>query len=379
MEVSEESGVADVLEDMERECKEEDESAFSSMTSSGDQLDNYDNHMEQSSTLDRTQSRSDTDFQPTLLIRRYDEESIQSPKEKALNNGLDPIGIELISSSDMNTSKAGSEFSDKSDDTQGSIKVSREMKNLQKSTNDSKILSDYLHSTSESPRRNRKNKEAPRPDPDEGLEPDDMEIEREIEIMHYSPAGEDVLATPKRSPESVDASVGTGADSDSTMPIPSMDPPEIKKRKSQARSRSRSVNQVRNRKKSINQQMRDELTMTSDKDEDDEDRTSEVSYITNHSLESRSVNPPPKVNRSNHFLISNFYISFVVLARLGLVLFQVPLGLDGVIAYLLQMQMFVPQTVCTTKSHSQERRRVRLPGMLRGRDCRGFTEEQVRT
>lgn len=300
MEVSEESGVADVLEN-EPEVENEDpvENGLSALSHQTDdtELDNYDDHSSQSSPRDHTEPQTEEDFQPTVLIHRFKDERIQSPKEKALNNGLDPIGIELISSSDMNTSKAGSEFSDKSDDTQGSIKVSREMKNLQKSTNDSKILSDYLHSTNESPRRNRKNKETPKLDPDEGLEPEDMEIEREIEIMHYSPAGDDAQAEVKGSPRSESASAA--ADSDSTMPMPSMDPPDSKKRKSQARARAKSVGVIPSRKKSFGQQMKDEMSVTSDKEEpheDDEDQTSEVSYITNHSLELKAVNPPPKVN-----------------------------------------------------------------------------------
>lgn len=293
MEVSEESGVADVLEiepEVEDEETVENGLPTSSQRTDDDQLDNYDDHSSQSSPHD---IESESDYKPHVRIHRFD----QSPKEKALNNGLDPIGIELISSSDMNTSKAGSEFSDKSEDMQGSIKVSREMKNLQKSTNDSKILSDYLHSTNESPRRNRKNKETPKLDPDEGLEPEDMEIEQRIEIMHYSPAGDDAQAEAKCSPASED--VSAAADSDSTMPMQNMDPPDIKKRKSQVRARSHSVGLIRSRKKSIGQQMKDELSMTSDKEEaheDEEDRTSEVSYITNHSLELKTVNPPPKVN-----------------------------------------------------------------------------------
>lgn len=303
MEVSEES-VADVLEENEQEVEEgstvENGLSTSSHPTDDSQLDNYDEHSSHSLPSDQEKPRSDRIYEPMKLFHRFDHERCQSPKEKALNNGLDPIGIELISSSNMNNSKAGSEFSDKSDDTQGSIKVSREMKNLQKSTNDSKILSDYLHSTNESPRRNRKNKETPKLDPDEGLEPEDMEIEREIEIMHYSPRNDEAKAEAKHSPAVDDeASADATNDSDSTMPMPSMDPPDNKKRKSQARARSRSVGVIRSRKKSVSQQMRDELSITSDKDEnheDEEDRTSEVSYITNHSLELKAVNPPPKVN-----------------------------------------------------------------------------------
>lgn len=220
---------------------------------------------------------------PTVQLKRYDDLSAESSKEKALNNGLDPIAVELISSASIASSKAGSEYSDRSDETHGFLKISREMKNLQKSTNDSKILSDYLSTSTMSPRnRNRKNKDAPIVDPDELEEPEQDNMDFDTEIFTAD------------SPMSL---ANENADSDSTMVLP-MEPPD-KRRKSVSRSRNRSRSTVRSRKKSIARLMQDELSVTSDKDEaneeDEDDHTSEVSFVTNRPLEGRAVNPPPKV------------------------------------------------------------------------------------
>lgn len=107
----------------------------------------------------RDSKLTDTEMSPTVKLTRYDQDLLQSPtQEKALNNGLDPLAMELISSSGMSLSMAGSEYSDKSDEIISSPKISREMKNLQKDSNNSKILSDYLSTSNESPRRSRKNK-----------------------------------------------------------------------------------------------------------------------------------------------------------------------------------------------------------------------------
>lgn len=234
---------------------------------------------------------------PTVEIERYEVPQAESPHDKALNNGLDPIGIELISSTSMASSKAGSEYSDKSEDIHSSMKMNREMKNLQKSTNDSKILSDYLSSSNESPRsRSRKNKDVPLADPDEH--------EEEVNKL-------DIKDSP--------ASHREGNESDTTEIILTMEPPE-QRRKSVARSRNRSQSSVRSRQKSVARQMKDELSVSSDKEEaqedENDDQMSEVSTeASRRSIEGRSVNPPPKVNdfKSNcatNFLITIFLFSF---------------------------------------------------------------------
>lgn len=197
-----------------------------------------------------------------------------SPEEKALDNGLDPIGIELISSNaSMND---GTEYCEtENTDELESPKMNREMKNLQKSANNSKILSNYLSTPTESPRRSRKNKDIPIVDPDEHFEvetglkefPESTAIDMEVES--------DGLALP-------------------------MEPPE-KRRKSISRSRSRirSASSNRGRKKSIARQMKDELS-TSDKEEevaeDEDENMSDISFVTNRSIDGRAINPPPKVN-----------------------------------------------------------------------------------
>lgn len=240
------------------------------------------------------------------IIKRKDskvqEAEVRLHRYESLNNGLDPIGIELIS---MASSKAGSEYSDKSDDFHGSPKISREMKNLQNASNESKILSNYLTATNESPRR-RKNKEVLRPDPDEEIE---EIIETEEVEMKNSPAS--LLHE-------------GGADSDSTLVMP-MEPPVNRRRKSVPRSRSHSRSSSHSRKKSIARMMKDELSVTSDKDEahedEDEDLMSEVSFVTNRSIDGRAVNPPPKVSSAAYQCPISFAYRNIFSARLGLILF----------------------------------------------------------
>lgn len=223
---------------------------------------------------------------PTVELERYEIPSADSPHDKALNNGLDPIGIELISSTSMASSKAGSEYSDKSEDLHHAIKISREMKNLQRSTHDSKILSDYLSSSQESPRsRNRKNKDVPLADPDE----------HEIEVEEESRDGE-IKSSP--------ASHRDGNESDATEILLPMEPPE-QRRKSVARKRSQSSGRAR--QKSVARQMQDELSVTSDKEEapeeEEDDVMSETSIAASRrSIENRPVNPPPKVSSTRNKL-----------------------------------------------------------------------------
>lgn len=218
---------------------------------------------------------------PTVNLLRCD--SMQSPREKALNNGLDPMGMDLIS---QTTSSLSAELSEKSDELMHSPKISREMKNLQKSTNDSKILSNYL-TTSESPRRSRKTVKEMTPT----IDP--IDIEDQIEVVIEDEEEEE----PKDLPEDSN-DVENGGDSDATEVLP-MEPPQ-KRRKSFSRNRSRSI--VRSRQKSVARMMKDELSATSDKEAaaedeyEDEDISSEVSYVTNRSIEGRNVNPPPKVS-----------------------------------------------------------------------------------
>lgn len=231
---------------------------------------------------------------PTVKLHRLSLEA-QSPKEKALSIGLDPQGLELISSMmTVATSTTGSEYSDKSDDIIGMSKMTREMKNLQKSTTDSKILSDYLSTSSESPRsRSRKTKETPIVDPDE-------EVEDEEEELKEASLEEEL---------SIASVTNDGNETDSTIVLP-MEPPE-KRRKSVSRSRSRARSDMRGRKKSIARQMKAELSLTSDRDDDDkedaDDQMSETSFVTSQSIEGRPVNPPPKVS----FYLRNFRYSFI--------------------------------------------------------------------
>jgi hypothetical protein len=249
---------------------------------------------------------------PQVKLTRYDEPA-QSPKEKALSNGLDPISLELISSTSIGTPKAASEYSDKSDESFSTQKISREMKNLQKSTNESKILSNYLNSSLESPRSRRKNilDQAPAEPVSVAESADPLEIalpenaEELVEEVEGNADEEkepevDAEADENEVEEEHDKEMQDSGESDSTVVLHPMEPPE-KRRKSVPRSRSRSRNVMRGRKKSIARQLKDELNVTSDKEEmveDEEDDMSEVSFVSNPSLEGRSVKPPPKVSRS---------------------------------------------------------------------------------
>lgn len=237
---------------------------------------------------------------PTVKLHRYDVVA-QSPKEKALNNGLDPQALELISAN-MGTPKAASEYSDKSDESFNTPKISREMKNLQKSTNDSKILSNYLNTSNESPRSRRKaihdSLIADTSDPlmymlNEGLE-QKQEIQDEEEEEEEETEKDDAEIEVETEKEMVES-----AESDSTLILHPMEPPD-KRRKSISRSRSHARTAMRGRKKSIHRQLKDELSVTSDKEEpmeDDDEDMSEMSYVTNRSIEGRAVNPPPKVSK----------------------------------------------------------------------------------
>lgn len=223
---------------------------------------------------------------PTVKLQRYDPP--ESPQSKALKNGLDPIGIELISSASLASSKVGSEYSEKCDEIHAPAKVSREMKNLQKSKNESKILSDYLNTLNDIPRsRSRKSKEASLADPDQ---------EEEAIVSSH---------TELKDLNDIESAT-----------VLSMEPPE-KRRKSISRSRNRSRSTVRSRKKSIAQMMSDELLVSSDKEEvpedEEEDQLSEVSFVTNRSIDGRAVNPPPKVS-----LLSTFLTKLLVLMTIFL-------------------------------------------------------------
>lgn len=233
---------------------------------------------------------------PTVKLHRYEV----PPQEKIITNGLDPMAMELISSASMNTPKAASEYSDKSDESVSNQKISREMKNLQKSTNDSKILSNYLNTSSESPRSRRKVvAEATPVDPLEDSLAEEEEKEEEFKDVEQEEIEND---------DENDKEMQESAESDSTTVLHPMEPPE-KRRKSVPRSRSRSRNIMRGRKKSIARQLKDELNATSDKDdtmEDDEDDMSETSFVSNPSLEGRSVKPPPKVSKHSEIILNSF-------------------------------------------------------------------------
>lgn len=290
---------------------------------------------------------------PDVHLGSYESES---HKDDALSNGLNPMEVELISSTTISSTKTESEYSDKSMDDIVSLKISREMKNLRRSTNDSKILTDYLNSTHESPRSRRRTpapllklakdtelepedfkdaiedinpeeieemevEQPPKEQEEEKTKPseeadhmeegeDDIEeVEEEDEVEEEEDEAEVKIDEVQESfseeikmKESPQSTQNDEIDSDATMVLP-MEPPN-KRRKSVPRSRSRLNSTFRSRKKSVHQQLKDEMSVTSDKEdfaEDEEEDVSEASFVTRRSIDGRPVNPPPKVS---HLLCS---------------------------------------------------------------------------
>lgn len=225
----------------------------------------------------------------------------------SLDNGLDPIGIELISAGlglNNDTVSSATTMIDMKDDSilkqsnetisdvktselvfdesTVSHRMSREMRNLQKSTQDSKVLSNFLNDF-DSPRiRNRKIKEAISSANDSDIINDNASLTIDKEIPLKSGTTEN-------------------DDSDSTVVI--RDEIGKKRRRSISRTRtSRTAHRsksVTTRPKSLSRLLSDEMAVTSDKeDNNDED---EIDDLTNtiimnvKPIENRALNPPPKV------------------------------------------------------------------------------------
>ncbi|CRK98616.1 CLUMA_CG012135, isoform A [Clunio marinus] len=239
------------------------------------------------------------EMSPPAILHSY--EISEENDEEAIDNGLDPIGIELISSSNIDSSR---EYSEKFDENVDSPKPIREMRNLRKSTNDSRILSDYLNTTNES--RSRSRNRSKTKEREETLPPNE-----ESELLEDSLKNKKLTSVPvvdenssiADEPEEEDTSTRDSRNEDHyhSDATNQMEPPTANRRKSLSRSRGRTVNATRGRKKSIARLMNDELSMMSDKeepqleeDDDDDDQISENSFTTIRSIEGRTVNPPPK-------------------------------------------------------------------------------------
>lgn len=173
-------------------------------------------------------------------------------------------------------------------------KMTREMKNLQKSTNDSKVLTDYLN-TSDSPRnsRSRKVKETNAPTSESELLLINTDTSASLEI------GDKVIEL-KGSPDDEN-------DSDSTVVV--NDDVGKKRRKSFSRSRTasraKSVSASRGRPKSVSRMLNEEMAASSEReDHNDEVDDADVDMGELHSItkpiENRAPNPPPKVIINNN-------------------------------------------------------------------------------
>jgi hypothetical protein len=222
----------------------------------------------------------------------------------SLDNGLDPIAIELISagleitndvmSSDIIVDMEDNKISKESNETylntselidESTIpfsRMSREMRNLQKSTQDSKVLSDYLNDF-DSPRiRNRKMKEtnSSANDSDITNENGSLIIDKEVPLKN-----------------------GTTENDDSDSTIIVRDEIGKKRRRSVSRSRtSRTAHRSKSvaaRPKSLSRLLSDEMAATSDKednhDQDELDDLTNTIIMNIKPIENRAPNPPPKV------------------------------------------------------------------------------------
>lgn len=236
---------------------------------------------------------------PSVKLNR-----IESPTKSssiAMESGLDPIGIDLISQAlpTLDASRihefppfaneiiASSTPSSIITTTNASVlttttppKISREFRLLQQSTNSSKVLSNFLE-TSDTPRRRKPTH------PSKANELTELESEAELGMETDSLASFDTIRPLKCSPLS--------HDSDSTIVL--QDDDDQKRRKSVSRSRSRPRSRTgEGRKKSIFKQFDDEMAAASEKEETEE-TNEEIDdiLIPPRTFENRAPNPPPKV------------------------------------------------------------------------------------
>lgn len=236
------------------------------------------------------QNKSTEPLQELSVLKPHKEEllidsevEMESNQDSAFLNGLDPMGIDLISGArtDLFTDEPITikqrELSVEKDKIEISPtavikeKISREVRNLQKMTNESKVLSNFMNTSIETPRRGRKQKDTLL------IDPDAEEHEKE-------------------SPESSFATVTDGSvnDSDATLVLPTRE--EMKRRKSLSRSRDvRARSRVRNRRKSLVHMMNGEMTEYDNAEEQNE-LEKELDDDMNNSMDSRVMNQPPKVS-----------------------------------------------------------------------------------
>jgi hypothetical protein len=178
-------------------------------------------------------------------------------------------------------------------------KMTREMRNLQKSTNDSKVLTDFLN-TIDSPRiRARKPKESPSPSTNVNNNASSSEPEKSSDPLNDSISKNNLTEFDKEIPLKKSPVSNDGMDSDSTVIFREENIKKRRKSVLRSRSRARSVT-GRSRQKSISRTLNDELTIENDKDEKTNDNDeieieNEISYSSVKYFENRAPNPPPKV------------------------------------------------------------------------------------
>ncbi|XP_070494211.1 MYND-type zinc finger-containing chromatin reader Zmynd8-like isoform X2 [Chironomus tepperi] len=256
---------------------------------------------------DCSNEKNEKNIEQNIVNSVMNAKEMSEIKCTSLDNGLDPIGIELISAglelnNDIISSDTMIDIKDDSilkesnetnlhgkstelifdESTVSHSRMSREMRNLQKSTQDSKVLSNYLNDF-DSPRiRNRKTKETNSSANDTELINESMSlmIDKEIPLKRGNNENDD---------------------SDSTVIV--RDEIGKKRRRSISRSRtSRTAHRSKSvaaRTKSLSRLLSDEMAVTSDKednhDEDEIDDMTNTIIMNIKPIENRAMNPPPKL------------------------------------------------------------------------------------
>jgi hypothetical protein len=183
--------------------------------------------------------------------------------------------------------------------TNSTPKISREMKNLQKSINESKVLSDFQN-TSGGVRSRKSLKDS------SNASATTVELEQMSDTNTSVTTENDKELPLKNSPSQNDEN-----DSDSTVIL--RDGSREKKRRksfSRSRSRGRSV-KGRGRQKSMSKQFQEEMETASDKDinheeNEDVDNLPDIPFTASKLIENRSVNPPPKVTKFSFDFLINY-------------------------------------------------------------------------
>lgn len=236
-------------------------------------------------------------------IEEEEMEEEDEDSSSVLANGLDPMATHLISSSSIVTP------SNLQQTTENEIiisKINREVRNLQINTNNSGDL--YSSLSFDSPRRAKKVIDK--------LTPDDV-----IEDMDDEEKSSDKETS--KSPSLERLAVSSTSDSTTRKDSP------LKSNGTRMKSKVYTRTPVKKRKRTITSQLNDEISINSDRedqneddDHDDETESEPRSEIINQtSFESRSIKQPPKVSDFLDLNIFHFIKTILFIGWMGLILF----------------------------------------------------------